>query len=227
MAIPPAPTKTTDEEKETASRQEEIEGLKIVFKTMPQDIEFLLEQEYQEHMQSELQKGKNFKIEPSPEPKPNQSFSWLPASLPKIRSTEMEEELEKIKVRQPEIEITASEIRPARGPLRQSYSEASEARPEGRQPTEEKNIPAAPLPKTEETEKPTLPLPAAPKNEIKNLYKEAKSLYKRKFYPEAQQKFKEILQIKPSHWRAKWHLNRIAKKIGLYQEGYQKAQQEA
>lgn len=46
-----------------------------------------------------------------------------------------------------------------------------------------------------------------------SIYKEAKKLYQQKTYDEASEKFIEVLNIKPSHWRAKWYLGKTKKKI--------------
>lgn len=62
-------------------------------------------------------------------------------------------------------------------------------------------------------EKPPTPKPPSKSSQIALLYQEAKSLYNRKFYNEALEKFNELLLLKPSHLRAKWFSGRAEKKI--------------
>lgn len=63
--------------------------------------------------------------------------------------------------------------------------------------------------------------------QIKNLYQEAKSLYKRQFYEEAAKKFAEVLGWRRGHWRAKWFLYRAQRNAKKYPESILWAQRKA
>lgn len=71
----------------------------------------------------------------------------------------------------------------------------------------------------------------APKEPLKvqtlaQLYKEAKRLYQQKLYKEAAEKFIEVLNTKPNHWRAKWYLGKTKKKIQQEKEAKSKSKAE-
>jgi hypothetical protein len=57
------------------------------------------------------------------------------------------------------------------------------------------------------------------------LYKEARALYKRALYDEAIEKFIDILDASPNHWRAKWYLGRAKKKLSTVKKGFARTQQ--
>lgn len=83
----------------------------------------------------------------------------------------------------------------------------------------EKLLPVPPQIKSLITEKESL------KIKIRTLYQEGKSLYKRRFYQEAIEKFEEISRAKPS-WLVNWYLNRAKKKLIKEEKLYPEAQKE-
>lgn len=92
-------------------------------------------------------------------------------------------------------------------------------------------VPAAPVPKLSEKTAREAP-PAAfaekksAKQQTKELYQQAKSLYKRNFFQEAADKFSELLKISPYHLKGRWYLSRSLNKFKKYQESYLKIYEE-
>lgn len=87
------------------------------------------------------------------------------------------------------------------------------------------SVPVAPVPEFSEQTASEVP-PAAfserklAKQQAKELYQQAKSLYKRNFFQEAADKLNELLKISPYHLRARWFLSRSLNKFKKYQEAY-------
>lgn len=118
----------------------------------------------------------------------------LPPSLPKIKT-----QPEKILPTPPAIQLPSIQI-----DIEKELAGETPAR-------KEKRI-------KEKIAEPIAPKPPSKTSQISLLYKEGKSLYRRKFYNEALGKFNELLLLKPSHLRAKWFSGRAKKKISKQQK---------
>lgn len=172
-------------EEESNFQIAQIGSFKIAFRTMPQDLKFLIAKQKQAGLPA-LEKIKLESVNISEE----------------IKTTPQEKTLSPVIEQKQEPTFA----------IDQELKRETKIRVEE---TPGKTV--VPMP---ETEKP------APETTASS-YKEAKLLYSRSLYDNAVEKFIEVLDTNPNHWRAKWYLGRAKKKLASAQKNILKSQQNA